>query len=78
LIKIKITDPAKTTQTPTIINGVKFTLITSSLAESKEMKVRRVTTKFLFLFEDQEETRDNKNLRIGALPYKKEEKLQGK
>jgi hypothetical protein len=42
------------------------------------MKVRRVTTKFLFLFEDQEETRDNKNLRIGALPYKKEEKLQGK
>jgi hypothetical protein len=53
-------------------------LITSSLAESKEMKVRRVTKKFLFLFEDQEETRGSNNLKIGTHSHEREEELQGK
>jgi hypothetical protein len=78
LIKIKITDPNKTTQAPTIINGAKFTLITSSLAESKEMKVRRVTKEILFQFENKEETRGSENLRIGTLPRQKREEFQGK
>jgi len=78
LIKIKIRDPTKTTQTPTIINVAKFTLVTSSFAESKEMKVRRVTNKILFLFEDCEESQGSENLRIGTLPRKKEDEFQGK
>jgi len=78
LIKIKITDPAKTTQTPTIINVAKFTLVTSSLTELKEMKVRRVTNKILFLFEDYEETQGGENLRTGTLPRQNGEKFQGK
>jgi hypothetical protein len=78
LIKIKITDPAKTTQTPTIINVPKFTLVTSSLTELKEMKARRVTNKILFLFEDYEKTQGSENLRSGTLLRQNGEKFQGK
>jgi hypothetical protein len=78
LIKIKITDPTKTTQAPTITYEAKFTLITSSLAESKEMKVRRVTKDILFQFENKEETRGSENLRIGTLRRQEREEFQGK
>jgi hypothetical protein len=78
LIKIKIADPTKTTQAPTIINGAKFTLITSSLAVSKEMKVRRVIKEILFQFENKEEIRGSENLRIGTLPRQERKEFQGK
>jgi hypothetical protein len=53
-------------------------LITSSLTESKEMKVRRVTKEILFQFGNKEETRDSENLRTGTLPRQKREELQDK
>jgi hypothetical protein len=42
------------------------------------MKVRRVTNKILFLFEDYEETQGSENLRTGTLPRQSGKKIQGK
>ena len=53
-------------------------MTTSSLAESKEMKVRRVTKEILFQFENKEETRGSENLRTGTLSRQKKEEFQGK